>query len=99
MEEKEYLEKILKGEELSEGELSDLVWDYEVESQDGEHGRWHEYVKTIVELDGKYFAIDWARGLTEMQEHEFNNQPYEVKKVEKMVKVTEWVKTTKGESE
>lgn len=26
-----------------------------------------------------------------MQENEFYNQPYEVKKVEKMVPVTEWV--------
>lgn len=98
MEEKEYLEKILNGEELTEGELSDLV-DYEIDSQEGDCGSWTIPVMSIVELCGRYFAIDWDRGLTECQENEFNNQPYEVKKVEKMVKVTEWVKTTKGESE
>ena len=97
MEEKEYLEKILNGEELTEIELSDLV-DYEIDSQEGDCGRWTMPVKSIVELCGRYFAIDWDRGLTEMQENEFYNQPYEVKQVEKMVKVTEWV-DVKGESE
>lgn len=95
MNEKEYLEKILNGEELTEGELSDLV-DYEIDRQEGEYGRWHMHVKTIVELCGRYFAIEWAQGLTECQENEFYNQPYEVKKIEKMVKVTDWV-DVKGE--
>lgn len=94
MEEKDYLEKILNGEELSEREFKDLVFDYEIDCQEGDCGRWTQSAKTIVNLCGRYFAIDWERGLTEMQEHEFYNQPYEVKKVEyeKVVKVTEWVK-------
>ena len=98
MSKEEYLKKIENGEELSEEELKDLV-DYEIDCQEGDCGRWHEYVKTIVNLCGRYIAIDWKRGRTECQENEFYEQPYEVKKVEKMVKVTEWVKTTKGENE
>lgn len=89
--EKEYFEKITKGEELSERELKDLVFDFEYDCQEGDMDRWTISVKTIVELCGEYFAIDWERALTEMQEHEFYNQPYKVEKVEKMVKVTEWV--------
>lgn len=92
MTKKEYLKKILNGEKLNKKELSDLVWEHEVDYENGECGRWTQSVKSIVDLCGRYFAIDWERGLTEMQEHEFYNQPYEVKKIEKMVKVTKWVK-------
>lgn len=96
--EKDYLEKILNGEELSERELKDLTFDYEIDCQEGDDGRWTTSVKTIVELCDRYFAIDWERGLTEEQENEFYNQPYEVKKVEyeKVIKVTEWVGVKEG---
>lgn len=101
MEEKDYLEKILNGEELTEEELEDLVFDYEIDCQDEDCDRWVTYVKTIVNLCDRYFAIDWERGLTEMQENGFFEQPYEVKKVEyeKVIQVTEWVKTKKEDNE
>ena len=57
----------------------------------GDRGRWSITTQSIIELRDKCFAIDWEKGATEMQENEFYNQPYEVKKVEKMVPVTEWV--------
>ena len=91
-EEMEYFKKITNGVELSESELSDLVWEYSVDEVDGECGRWTQSMKSIVELCGKYFAIDWERGLTEHQEHEFYNQPYKVCKIDKMRRITEWVK-------
>lgn len=93
MTKQEYLNKILNGEELSESELIDLVWDNDlvVDNVEGDCGSWTQSMQTIVKLDDRYFAVDWERGLTEMQENEFYNQPYEVKKVDKMVKVTEWV--------
>lgn len=95
--EKDYLEKILNGEELSEQEISDLL-DYEIDCQEGDCGRWQMSVKSIIKLCDRYFAIDWERGLTEMQENDFYNQPYEVKKVEyeKVIKVTEWVDVKEG---
>lgn len=95
--EENFVDKIENGEELTPGELRELVFDYEVESQDGDRGRWTTHVKTIVELCGRYFAIGWEKGLTEMQENEFYEQPYEVKKVEeeKVVKVTKWIKKDK----
>lgn len=92
MTEQEYFNNILNKEEISEKDLANLVWCYEVDCVSGECHRWTQSVKSIVELCGRYFAIDWDRGLTEMQENYFYNQPYEVKKIEKMVKVTEWVK-------
>jgi hypothetical protein len=85
--------KILNGEKLTEREIEELVWDYEVEREEGDNRRWTRSVTSIVELCDKYFAIDWEEGLTECQENEYYNQPYEVVKhtYEKTITVTEWV--------
>lgn len=45
-------------------------------------------MKTIIDVDGQLYAIDWMRGLTECQESEYWNQPYKVKKVEKVITKT-----------
>lgn len=43
-----------------------------VEEYDHGSGRWVEYVETIVEnAAGQFFKMEWSRGLTENQEHEF----------------------------
>ena len=49
---------------------------------------------TVVELCGRTFGINWFSGLTECQENEFNEQPYEVEKheYEKVITVKEWRK-------
>jgi hypothetical protein len=41
--------------------------------------------------------VEWEEGLTENQENEFYNQPYEVEKktYEKTITVTEWVSKNK----
>lgn len=85
--------KILNGENLTEGELEMLVWDYEVERDEGDHGRWTMGVTSIVKLCDRYFALNWRAGLTEYQENEFYDQPYEVIKhtYQKPITVTEWV--------
>ena len=54
--------------------------------------RWTEDMTTIFKVLGRFFAIDWQRGLTEFQENFYNEQPYEVIKKEKVVTVTELVK-------
>ena len=84
-------DKITEGIDLTKGELKELVFDYQFEELEGDRGRWSITTQSIVELRDKCFAIDWEKGATEMQENEFYNQPYEVKKVEKMGPVTEWV--------
>lgn len=87
----EMFQKYDNGENLSENELKWLAEFafYEVE---GDEHRWTMDTKSIVELDGRYLAVDWDRGLTESQENTFYNQPYEVKKESKVVTQTviEW---------
>jgi hypothetical protein len=87
------LAKIDAKENLTEKELSEVVFGYEVDTEYGDNRRWTRTVTTIVELLGRFFSIDWEEGLTESQENEFYNQPVEVKKntYEKTIVVTEWV--------
>lgn len=86
--------KIDNGEKLTEEELKEIVWDYDVESSYGDNRRWTRSVSTVVSMCGRYFMVDWKEGLTEYQENEFWEQPYEVerKEYEKTIKVVEWVK-------
>lgn len=90
--------KIDAGEELTEKELDRLTYgNYVVDEIEGDNGRWSRSVKTIVNLCGKHYAINWEQGLTECQENSFMNQPYEVElqAYKKLVDVKEWYK--KGE--
>ena len=91
--EKEFLEKIDSGKELSEGELRDLICRYEIERKYRENRRWTRDVESIVCLCGRYFSIYWEEGLTEYQENEFYDQPEEVEKHEydKTIHVVVWV--------
>ena len=91
--EKELVAKIDSGEKLSESDIRELVWCYQVDEIKHGSGRWTQTIETIVELCGRTFRIMWERGLTEYQENEFYNQPVEVKKhtYEKTVAVTEWI--------
>lgn len=78
------LKKIDNDEPLSEEELSDLR-DYSIQSEYGENRRWQRSVHDVIELCGRYFALDWDEGLTELQEDSFFKQPYEVFKTTKIV--------------
>lgn len=86
------VKKIDNKEPLTEHELRNLVYEFDVDTEYGDNRRWSRTVTTIVELGGRFFSIDWEEGLTECQENEFYNQPIEVKKTtyEKIVTVTEW---------
>lgn len=48
---------------------------------------------------GALFNIDWERGLTERQENEFYEQPYEVVKEchEETIVVTNWIPVDRKE--
>lgn len=87
------LSKIDNGEELTENELSEFCWNFNiVDVSYGENRRWSRSVRSIIEIGGRYFALNWEEGLTECQENEFYNQPIEVEKKEytKTITVTEW---------
>ena len=91
--------KIDAGEKLSEKELKELRWDFnEADTIYGENRRWSRSVRSIIEICGRYFALDWEEGLTEYQDNEFYNQPFEVEKKEyqKTITVTEWSKINKA---
>lgn len=96
--EKEIVAKIDFGEKLSEQEIRELVWDYQISKIEHGSSRWTQTIESIVELCGRTFCIVWERGLTECQENEYNRQPIEVKKhtYEKIITVTEWIPLAKG---
>lgn len=80
--------KLKAGEKLTEDEIATICYNsHEVDEIEGDDHRWAREVTTIVQIDDSenLWAIDWMRGLTEYQENEFYDQPYKVKKVEKVV--------------
>lgn len=84
--------KLAKRERLTEEEISTLVYEYEeVYKEEGEESRWSRNILSVIDLNGKLYAIDWDRGLTESQENSFYGQPYEVTMEEKEVTITETI--------
>lgn len=80
MEEVEY--KLKHGIDLDELYIKEIACDSVCE-QVFDKSRWYEYVTSIIEIKGEFYAIDWGRGLTEYQENEYSCQPKRVKKVVK----------------
>lgn len=91
------VQKIDNKEDLTEKELNKLVCEYEYDTAEGDSGRWTKMMYTVVQLCGRFFEIVWQKGLTEYQENEYNDQPYEVHKhtYEQVITVTEWVRLDK----
>ena len=90
----ELIEKAIRGEYLTEREWRTLLFECIVVIDEVEYdeGRWYIWTQTVFEYNGKYYAFDWSRDKTEMGEHDFySSYVYEVKKVTKMVEVTDWV--------
>ena len=86
------------GEKFSTDELEEIVsWECfpRVKDIEGSDHRWQREMTTVFEVGGRLFALDWMKGLTEMQENDFWEQPYEVKEVTKMVEVKKYVKVEK----
>ena len=85
------LDKIEKGEKLTEKELNTLVSEYEhARKESSQVYKNMRDVETIVKLGDKYFCINWTEDLGDWGEHMFSKQPYEVKLVERVIKVEEW---------
>lgn len=101
MDVKEFEDK-LKNKTFSEEELRDFCWqnlDEKINEnlkhieriEDSDLNRWTRNVSDILKYKDKYYRIDWQEGLTEYQEDYYGEQPYEVKKIEKQITVTDWV--------
>lgn len=90
--EKSIEEKLKDGDYLTEDEIEQLCWDYPcVYQEEGDSGRWTTFITTVIEVNGKNYAINWQRGLTECQENIFDNQPYECEITEEEVTITKTV--------
>lgn len=89
----EIIERAIQGEHLTERDFRELISGIvEVAEIEYDESRWHIWTQTVFEYNGKYYAFDWGRDKTEMGEHNFGDSyVYEVKKVTKMVEVTDWV--------
>lgn len=82
----EIVAKLRRGEELDEYEIRTIVWEsHQVYEMEDEEHRWHREMFTVIDLDGELWGIDWMRGLTERVESEYLDQPYRVKRVEKVM--------------
>ena len=93
MNEKEFLKRYDEKDQFTENEIESILWDFlQFDEINGNDHRWYRPVMTIIKVNDRFFAIDWNRGLTEYQEHEYPNQPYEVESRKKIIEVTEWVK-------
>jgi hypothetical protein len=81
--------KIEDKENLTEQELLELV-DYEFDREEGDSGRWTQNISSYIknDINGKLYCINWECGLTEYQENEFYQQPYEVVKKERVITET-----------
>lgn len=82
-------------DEFTEDELRSIPWEgiegaEFIETKEGEDHRWQREMTEFFKIGDRYFAIPWMAGLTEYQENEFYEQPYEVKPTEKIIKVIEW---------
>lgn len=96
------LKKIDNSEELTERELSRLAYEHEVDHEEGNNRRWSRTITSYVQLQDRFFVVNWEQGLTESQDNEFYDQPYEVEKQiheeiipEHKVVTTNWVRTNK----
>lgn len=60
---------------------------------EGDTHRWTTDIQTVFSVGDRFFALDWSQGLTERQENEYWNQPYEVRmeQHEETIVVTNWV--------
>lgn len=58
---------IRSGYTFTEEEVQDIMRNYGCQVIEGDSGRWHKYMETIVKLCDRYFCIHWSEGLTEIQ--------------------------------
>lgn len=77
-----------KNTQVTYGDLSyDAIYDNSVDENTYGSGRWQEYVTTVVYHEGKYYNVNWSRGLTESQENDYPDDSEVLTEVFKTVNV------------
>ena len=89
MTDEEFLQRYDSGKpNFTEDEIKDMAYEEfgnYVTTAEGETHRWYQEVETIFEVGDRLFAVSWDRGLTEMQEDEFDDaEVYEVERKERL---------------
>lgn len=78
--------KLESGEELTDEDIRFLnIYFDTVYEEEGENRRWSQSMLTVVSVGENLYAIEWEKGLTEMQEDSYYGQPYKVKLEEEEV--------------
>lgn len=96
---KEFLTRYDNKEIFTEDELKDIYWgDFEgdegseeIDEEIDEKRRWSQFVYKYIMIGGRYFCLTADIGLTEYQDNAYDYQPEEVRPVEKVITITEWV--------
>lgn len=86
------VKKIDDKKRLTEEELKTLIFEESINTVRDEPRRWSCTTTSIFKFKERFFAIVWENGLTENQEDEFTEQPYEVREEIKTVTVKKYVK-------
>ena len=73
----ELLRKIDNHEDLYSQDYWEMIDNYSIYSDEGEDGRWTRFMYNLIKLGDRYFEINWQKGLTEMQENDWD-YPIEV---------------------
>jgi hypothetical protein len=94
-----YIKNIDNGVELTDKELEDFQ-EFSITDYEGEQHRWTQDVESIIPYNKRLFRLTWSRGLTEMCESYYCDQPIEVEKVitTKTIEVIEYVPIKKEDS-
>lgn len=105
-------ELLCAGQRLTEKELRYLATGYDykgmgvelgdveyIDKLEGNCSRWIRHMDTIFKIRDDLWDIPWEHGLAEYQEDEFNDQPYRVREVRKMVEVINYLPWEEEEDE
>lgn len=71
--EDEILKKYDNGISMSDDDMSEAIFMYEIDREDLDEYRWTTLIRSVIKVKDRYFEIDWIQGNTEMQEDDFSD--------------------------
>lgn len=71
--EDEILNNFDNGISMSDADMSEAIFMYEIDREDLDEYRWTTLIRSVIKVKDRYFEIDWIQGNTEMQEDDFSD--------------------------
>lgn len=71
--EDEILNNFDNGISMSDDDMSEAIFMYEIDREDLDEYRWTTLTRSVIKVKDRYFEIDWIQGNTEMQEDDFSD--------------------------